>query len=147
MSTTNQNVKETAREDGQVYKNAIKQLTQKWSDEFDDLRDKYLWCEEFKFKVEALLKYELKEQLRQKISELRDIIKNIESSQENKDIDVRYYAWLSTSREKDCYREGALYAGKIKDVPDKYKPLSGDSKGRKYCVITKAQQKNKNIKE
>ena len=52
---------------------------------------------------------------------------------------LNYFAWLSTEGEKEALQEGALYAGDIKNVPQKYKDLlvenQDDSKGRRYCII------------
>ena len=49
---------------------------------------------------------------------------------------IIFYAWLSTRGEKKHYSNGALYAGYVRDIPDKYRYLLPENEIRQYCVIS-----------
>ena len=51
-------------------------------------------------------------------------------------VSVHYYAWISSAGERDFYKnKNTLFAGMVKNVPDKYKPLPDGANGRQYCTI------------
>jgi hypothetical protein len=53
-----------------------------------------------------------------------------------KPVILHRYAWLSTKGEQEDIKNGALYAGKIKGLPDKYKYLLSDGENDKhYCAV------------
>ncbi|HEY5392462.1 MAG TPA: hypothetical protein VIJ57_10130 [Hanamia sp.] len=51
-------------------------------------------------------------------------------------VECKYYAWLSTKGEKQAIKDGALFAGYIKNVPVGLKHyLTEDSEGKVYVIL------------
>lgn len=50
-------------------------------------------------------------------------------------IDVKYFAWLSTKGEKECYKNGALFSGMVRDCPEKFKEFLDKTDSRAYISI------------
>ena len=48
---------------------------------------------------------------------------------------IMYYAWISSSGARDKMRDGALFAGLDRDVPDEYRHLLDPAELRHYVVI------------
>jgi len=55
----------------------ISRLLKEWNTEMNKMWDEYQWCLDHKFKLEAEVKFQLKEQLRRKIHELEKAVKGL----------------------------------------------------------------------
>jgi len=51
--------------------------------------------------------------------------------------ELRYLAWLSTKGEREAIRDGALFAGFVRDLPAEYAGLIKQDEARRYCRVTK----------
>lgn len=52
---------------------------------------------------------------------------------------VKYFAWLSTKGEKEMLKNGAVWAGMVRDCPEQFKYLLDKSENRCYIEIKKAE--------
>jgi len=77
MSDDQQNTEKTPEQGGQVNEIVIRRLVKKWHTEMNKIWDEWQWYLNHRFPLDAQLKYELKEQLRRKISELENTIECI----------------------------------------------------------------------
>ncbi len=50
-------------------------------------------------------------------------------------LNVKYYAWMSTRSEKELKKNGAVFAGMVRDCPEKFKNLLDKSENRCYIEI------------
>ena len=50
-------------------------------------------------------------------------------------IEVKYFEWLSTNGEKECYKNGALFSGMVRDCPENLKEFLDKSDSRSYISI------------
>ena len=49
---------------------------------------------------------------------------------------IKYFAWLSSSGEKQYIQDGALYVGLVRNAPHFIKHLLNEKETRQYCVIS-----------
>lgn len=49
--------------------------------------------------------------------------------------EVKYSAWASTSWDKKCYKNGAVFSGMVRDVPKNLQHLLDKTENRCYITI------------